>query len=815
MRLRLAVLILLALSGCDATRAQAKDDLPKRARELFGWFDKLSFEDTSDRKYVRIWIEGQTSDGFLLNDEGPAFRAVLADLTVSTIPKAGNGESDPNYSGYREIPLDAAAREILRDLRDPHYVRHWEDDHSGNYFDRLSRPSQIFVVARACAQHGSGSLAGQLVEALARHSIEDGANRWHPFPEWLHEDFGEALEWRARISFRDPTMTWSDLAAAYRRIGVLCPGTYADSSTKAMTEALNVQVAEEAAHGASPMSLDGLPVAEKAREIVWRLRDEQDPARDADDFWPRPWAQPVRMSNGAMEELRKLNLDAVPALLADLRTPERLSRSASRSTRYGGGVWINVTQELATDVLNDIAGVKFYWLTHWDKPEERWPKVSAAVEEWWHAVQTRGEKAWQVEAVRGGGRRASTCAECLETRYPDAFLEAALAGFAASLNSDDVYPRDELLKMLARHRGAGVEEALIADLKSATRMGDRIVLARLLREWGRAEAEEAIRGDWARIAARGFDARDIRTDRNPFSVGDGDIEALKFLGGSDNDESLRAVLAVWPKLPSDLRRDLVQSASQENLDGGETPRTVSPGRRTFTRHILLMALDDTTEFSGVMMGFEHGTVVDPRLCDLAAGILNAEKPGEFEFDRFAPESVRDRQRITILNAERRKDGVPELPLPPVPPKVQATKENSVSAVEWDSRSAAPGEDLTRQFAAWKGRPFKIEAAIAALSAYARKPQPGTNSLRVNVYRDGDSTGVVVRLRLGVGEPGKDDSLSVREMVCAGKECLHDASGAGSSGRSLDWDRFRRRAAEAIARPPQSPYMIRAEVALSN
>ncbi len=56
---------------------------------------------------MRIWIQGETNDGFLLKDEGPAFRAILADLTVSTITKAGNGESDPNYSGYREIPLDS------------------------------------------------------------------------------------------------------------------------------------------------------------------------------------------------------------------------------------------------------------------------------------------------------------------------------------------------------------------------------------------------------------------------------------------------------------------------------------------------------------------------------------------------------------------------------------------------------------------------------------------------------------------------------------------------------------------------------------
>jgi len=217
----------------------------------------------------------------------------------------------------------------------------------------------------------------------------------------------------------------------------------------------------------------------------------------------------------------------------------------------------------------------------------------------------------------------------------------------------------------------------------------------------------------------------------------------------------------------------------------------------------------------VMMGFEHGTVVDPRLCDLAAGILNAEKPGEFVFDRFAPESVRDRQRITILNAERRKDGVPELPLPQVRPKVPATKENSVSAVEWDSRFAAPGEEVTRQFAAWKGRPFEIEAAIATLSTYARKPQRGTNSLRMTVCRDGDSTGVVVSLRLGAGEPGKDGSCSIREIICAGRECLHNGNGGGSSLRAVDWDRFRRRAVEAIVRPPQTPYMIRADMALSN
>ena len=125
---------------------------------------------------------------------------------------------------------------------------------------------------------------------------------------------------------------------------------------------------------------------------------------------------------------------------------------------------------------------------------------------------------------------------------------------------------------------------------------------------------------------------------------------------SDSPENLRLVLATWPKVPMRLRVPLILSMTY----GGVTPPFEtevpnSPVFRAFSQEVLLTTLEDVTEVPDFSLPTEEGVVYWPRLCDLAAAALHARWPEKYPFDVHAPESVRDRQRLVMLNARRRRE----------------------------------------------------------------------------------------------------------------------------------------------------------------
>jgi len=86
-----------------------------------------------------------------------------------------------------------------------------------------------------------------------------------------------------------------------------------------------------------------------------------------------------------------------------------------------------------------------------------------------------------------------------------------------------------------------------------------------------------------------------------------------------------------------------------------------------------------------------------------SGALNKLRHDKFVFDRLASQAVRDRQRLKILNDQRRELGQAELPPPPARPKVPSAKKNHVVTLEWEERSVQPDEELR-----WSLRPLPRE-----------------------------------------------------------------------------------------------------------
>src|SRR5829696_2280476 len=141
--------------------------------QLFAWFDRLGFEDLRQAKFARIWtgkwmevgqasrLEQDISNGFVMEDRGDTFRVVLADLSVTVLQKHGTNPADREFCGYREQSLAQEVERLLKALENPQHFeieqQKQEETHFA-YFNRLPEPARVFVIARACAQHGMNDL---------------------------------------------------------------------------------------------------------------------------------------------------------------------------------------------------------------------------------------------------------------------------------------------------------------------------------------------------------------------------------------------------------------------------------------------------------------------------------------------------------------------------------------------------------------------------------------------------------------------------------------------------------------------------------
>jgi len=820
--------------------------LSAATRELFAWFDKLGFEDNTRAKFVTyrpsVTQKDVIREAFILEEDRESIRVQGADLMTHSYRK---GSSMPwrDEKGCRVVPIEKRAGEILREMRDPKYFDVQENAFSG-MGGIVSRPSQIVIIARACARRGQEALAQQLVESMEHHPYFSG--RPKAFPQFVREDIAERAGYWVYTLFDDTSRSWRDLAEIERLV-VARASEHQFSYFREPLTHMDRLVAEEAEHtSVSDQDLAKMAPAEKSRELVWRLRNDPGPA-DETPAEPQGWVRRGPVTNPTMNGLRAMGMEAVPALLAELRAEPRLSR-ASRGlgfcTRDSGGLLF--THDLAAQLLDEITGLALHILVEAEEEGIGRLKFSRYADQWWQAVQEGKEQVWLADAVRKGGVWAQACAARLNSRYPGAFVEPALAGLAASKEPDGACADWMLLSLLAGHREEAVDAGLVARINSSSRTMGRMAVAYLLRHHDRSEADDAIRGDWQQLVDQGLGVinyasdndgrqftsdffREVRYDEAGFASGrrlapkyNYALEAMRFLASSDSAENLRALLGAWPKLSLQYRLYLVGMAGEEGAQRVapfEDAPANSSEHTVFRVEVLLHALEDTTDVGWLTAGDpEDGIASCPRVCDVAGGELNKLRHDKFVFDRLASQAVRDRQRLKILNDQRRELGQAELPPPPARPKVPAAKKNHVVTLEWDERSAQPDDELRRQIDAWKDRPLNIRAITAVIDAYIAKPQPGTDRLRIAARREADSTGIILRMHLAPGKEGESLSrMDVEQWVSFSPGFSRNAIGEdrkyGVSRRN--WLEFETTARGALSLPVERPIVIAVQVDLSD
>jgi hypothetical protein len=139
-------------------------------------------------------------------------------------------------------------------------------------------------------------------------------------------------------------------------------------------------IKEDHEHAANAKPFEAMTKSEEAAELVFRLRDQHGPYYMTTDRTPEDPASPA-------SQLVKMGYAAVPALIEALKST-RYTRSVARS-HMGRWPYVITEDVCAMDVLERIAGRKFY-----GNPEVNSPTIRAAsrrrqVERWYATVQEK------------------------------------------------------------------------------------------------------------------------------------------------------------------------------------------------------------------------------------------------------------------------------------------------------------------------------------------------------------------------------------------------------------------------------------------
>jgi hypothetical protein len=370
----LGLLLLAATAHADPSPLTAAD------RADFAWFDGIGLPSCAGKAYVRVrWVRRGAGadalsaedvwelDGFLVAEHEGTMTVLDGDLWPRKVPRTPAGGWT---GGVQTLDLERVARQVLGRLQamrsDPGAVEGMADLYRG-IRQRFGDEAQTLAFARHCAQNGLEAEAHSMLEAARALPPDPEADlpEHATLREIAAQQMSESVVWRILRDFSDRDCTRASLLARLRGWAKsFDDDRYADRVDAAL-EVLPGMVAEDGRHqDLDDAALARLAPAERARELIWRLRDQGGDVA-------RTHAGGVGIELGAQDSparrLVALGQAAVPALIGAL-TDARYTRAVLflRDPSPDRLVVARVG-DFAREILDAITG-RSYWKVPQDMP---------------------------------------------------------------------------------------------------------------------------------------------------------------------------------------------------------------------------------------------------------------------------------------------------------------------------------------------------------------------------------------------------------------------------------------------------------------
>jgi WD40 repeat protein len=638
-------------------------------------FGKLGLPSVKDKRFVRLntgqhWeregkLEFSYTSGWLLSEEPNDAELLTTGLVRHHVKR--DRSLPPDWEKYRadhpaDLPLpgelatidfEKAAEELAAGSAERYFgfgaMRHSSEG-------GLTRHAEACLFAYWERERGHEELAVKL-ETLAGHALQALRKDYRDkAPATLEvavaEDVVENIRWKA-INDANEGVPRPELLARWKLIGTL-PHTSRTDEAKAMADAY-ASLIDEDSKWREPANLAEAPPADRVAYWMHGLRD----------LAARQWSQPGGVSvlgdfTGLPEhkvnpanELAKLGWDAIPTLIEGIGD-SRPTRCMGYWRDFAPGSFYLLTiGDCCQEIFQAITGEDIYRRESTSgamTKDGRAHAVQKAAREWWDKFKATDERSYLVSAVSSGEADGAARAERLVERFPDAAFAALKAGVAAAktprvraylvavagqLTKDD--PTELPQTEAAADRPLPVR---IAATRGLLRRGHRDALVPMIKAWEDGEGEaEGLLG---------------------LLVSSGEPSAIRALGKDLAKRPLAVRVAVLESLGSGGDRFEV-GTGEDHVAPGEAREPASAARRKAwleaIEDVLVSALDDETERTGVSGSWGGKSFSDPRICDTAGHLLWSRSPERYVFDLSGSLADRDRQRAAMKNAWRESRGL--------------------------------------------------------------------------------------------------------------------------------------------------------------
>ncbi|HEY2343660.1 MAG TPA: hypothetical protein VGH90_11540, partial [Chthoniobacteraceae bacterium] len=633
-----------------------------------------------------------------------------------------------------------------------------------------SQGLDLFVLARWCAQHGERDLALTILDRLQLRK-EYLAVRQYPNPlEVKLQAAAARFLWRPAVfSIGDRAETRSDLLKKLRQIEILCPKANLDY-VHATTETLERMIREDAEHPTlSDAQLAALPPAERARELIFRLRNDRWIPIENQDFWARGDA--AWPGNGAYKALLQLGFDAVPALVDALD-----DHSITRQPPYMVSekeVWR--VRDFALSALCEISCLSF-GRSPKDSEETDHEFRIAGARAWGKAASEKGEKRCFIEGLELESPSCIQCARRLLEKYPEDGIPAIIDAARHRTRASDRGALEAVLRSANDPRCTAYFEELLHEAASR----DRIAGAFGLWKSRDPRAVRAMRNEWTAFVTAHEDSPwptpGSRDDfENPFSI-------ICFLADSQDPDAVLDLDRELPKIPPKWRAKAFEPFFAN--PAGPAGAVAKTWNKTF-EDLFVESLRDTAEVRGIYfwsrVAHPPVPIIRARVCDVAANALHEWLPKKYAFDPWLSPEERTRQCIVCANVRARESGDPQLPLSPALETQKSELDARVDAADCEAPPDGSISEFARRLQSLKGSPFSSEALISALIEYASHPVSGTKGFRLTISRFRDRSGLELHAEFSPGESPEPSSLAQATI-----SSMSSFSRSHNSGPLADW-----------------------------
>lgn len=643
----------------------------------FQWLDSLGLPDLTKTKFVRVatgaWSKYGDAParnfyfhGFLLGTDGDDFTVFGGDLRTRTFEKSAAGGEEYQRVGYESAdPLKFVDGIDMRTFGDPYQMEGGDRRH--RY--QISGAAELAVLAWGCSKLGHDKAAAALYDlALKAPNQDDSGDSATPFRKRLACDLAHAEMWTAVLKFGNPTESRERLRARFEHIVEHYPESKHVERAKEHAAQLATMVREDREHAERRQA--GKPVAEltgdeRIAELIFQLREQNG----------RQYAQPGACDifhtgddkqDSPAHQLVAIGYDAVPQLIEAIED-RRFSRSIGYVRSHFFSHHVLRIGDCAHLILAVIAGRGFYGER--DKSGklvyeggESTPKKMIAA--WYAELRKKGEKGLLVDAVAVGDRRSYELAEKLVEKYPQDALAPLIAG---ARRAEEGFVRVHLVVQAGNIPGEAPIPFLLEELKSGANFLNGIAAAYALQARGRPEGLAAVVAEWKKTV-----------DAKPDPEVDQSLAKLaQFLASSGSVKGLDALAEKFASCPTDVRLEAIEAVVDRDSEHWWLPKRKGPlaepvdvlgakapkELRMAALKLFLAALHDTERRIGLSGSRGDKSYTDPRICDMAANLLNELDAERYPFDLEATLQQRDAELAALKNGIRKDLSLPETPKP--------------------------------------------------------------------------------------------------------------------------------------------------------